>query len=320
MVTLVIKKYMKHLKIITALLILGFYGFGQNVTPDPGPYSPLNQKYIYRWVKTSGGIWNLGKFVQEDSAQFKGVTYVPNAPDGDSSTRAANTEWIKRNISPGVPGTPTAAWNFSGNYGNEFNRGVLGFRDSNDLSLYTNGIQRLSILAAGIKRSASSANKVLIMDTITKAMYYTDMASGGGSIDTTNLHARGVAYYRLEADSAVLVLNDSSRYRVKVGGGSDIVKETHTTGATKILLNATTWLIVNPNTIIPKLSITLPTLPRDGQDVVLSFGGTITGGNEVVTALSITPSPIESSTPSYIESGESIKYRYNSTNSKWYRQ
>lgn len=282
MVTLVIKKYMKHLKIITALLILGFYGFGQNVTPDPGPYSPLNQKYIYRWVKTSGGIWNLGKFVQEDSAQFKGVTYVPNAPDGDSSTRAANTEWIKRNISPGVPGTPTAAWNFSGNYGNEFNRGVLGFRDSNDLSLYTNGIQRLSILAAGIKRSASSANKVLIMDTITKAMYYTDMASGGG--------------------------------------GSDIVKETHTTGATKILLNATTWLIVNPNTIIPKLSITLPTLPRDGQDVVLSFGGTITGGNEVVTALSITPSPIESSTPSYIESGESIKYRYNSTNSKWYRQ
>jgi hypothetical protein len=95
---------MKQVKLIAALLLFALGASAQTVTPDPGPYQPMNQKYEYRWIKTSGGIWNLGKFVQVDSAQFSGVTYVPTAPDNDSSLRVANTAWVKKNITAGSGG------------------------------------------------------------------------------------------------------------------------------------------------------------------------------------------------------------------------
>jgi hypothetical protein len=95
---------MKQVKLIAALLLFALGVTAQTVTPDPGPYQPMNQKYEYRWIKTSGGIWNLGKFVQVDSAQFSGVTYVPTAPDNDSSLRVANTAWVKKNITAGSGG------------------------------------------------------------------------------------------------------------------------------------------------------------------------------------------------------------------------
>jgi hypothetical protein len=96
-----IKLFMKQVNLVAALLLFSFSAFAQTVTPDPGPYQPMNQKYEYRWIKTSGGIWNLGKLVQVDSAQFSGVTYVPTAPDNDSSLRVANTAWVKKNITAG---------------------------------------------------------------------------------------------------------------------------------------------------------------------------------------------------------------------------
>ena len=96
-----IKLFMKQVNLVAALLLFSFSAFAQTVTPDPGPYQPMNQKYEYRWIKTSGGIWNLGKLVQVDSAQFSGVTYVPTAPDNDSSLRVASTAWVKKNITAG---------------------------------------------------------------------------------------------------------------------------------------------------------------------------------------------------------------------------
>jgi hypothetical protein len=96
-----IKLFMKQVNLVAALLLFSLSAFAQTVTPDPGPYQPMNQKYEYRWIKTSGGIWNIGKFVQVDSAQFSGVTYVPTAPDNDSSLRVASTAWVKKNITAG---------------------------------------------------------------------------------------------------------------------------------------------------------------------------------------------------------------------------
>lgn len=210
---------MKAVKIIIAMLLCGSV-YGQTVTPNPGPYQNISTKYQYTWQKWTGGIWNLGKLVQTDSAMFAGITYVPNAPENDSSTQAANTGWIKRNIAPGIPGQPVLTWAYRGNYTDaEPTQGRLGFLDSADLHLITNNGIRLTIPSEGINRGSGGANKVLLIDTTTRKLYYTDMTGGGSSLDTTNLHGRGVAYYQLEGDSAVLTLNDSSKYSVAIGGG-----------------------------------------------------------------------------------------------------
>jgi hypothetical protein len=173
---------MKQVKIIAAMLLLSFGTFAQTVTPNPGPYTPMAQKYQYPWIKTTGGVWNTGKFVQIDSAQFSGITYVPDAPVDDSSTQAANTRWIRQNISPGTPGTPTSVWQFLGNYSpTDPTLGRIGFIDSFPLSIITDNEIRMVIPDDGIKRSAGLANKVLMIDTITKNVYYADAGGGSGS-------------------------------------------------------------------------------------------------------------------------------------------
>ena len=105
-------------------------------------------------------------------------------------------------------------------------------------------------------------------------------------------------------------------------GGVSVVKQTHTSGLTVTVLNSTTWMIINPSVTLSTLNITMPASPSDGQTVDISFGGTLTTGN-VVTSLTITPNTgqaiLQNSTTSNVEAGEAIRYRYNSTNTKWYR-
>jgi hypothetical protein len=199
---------MKQVKIIVALLLLSFGTFAQTVTPNPGPYTPMAQKYQYPWIKTTGGVWNTGKFVQIDSAQFSGITYVPDAPVDDSSTQAANTRWIRQNISPGTPGTPTSVWQFLGNYSpTDPTLGRIGFIDSFPLSIITDNEIRITIPDNGIKRSAGLANKVLMIDTITKNVYYADAGGGGGStIDSTTL-SDSLAYYLPKSDTTAMLAN-----------------------------------------------------------------------------------------------------------------
>ena len=67
----------------------------------------------------------------------------------------------------------------------------------------------------------------------------------------------------------------------------------------------------------------MPATPTDAQSILISFGGTVTSGNGVVTALTISPNSgqtlIQSTTPSFVEAGDAIQYRYNLSNTSWYR-
>ena len=196
------------------MLLLSFGTFAQTVTPNPGPYTPMAQKYQYPWIKTTGGVWNTGKFVQIDSAQFSGITYVPDAPVDDSSTQAANTRWIRQNISPGTPGTPTSVWQFLGNYSpTDPTLGRIGFIDSFPLSIITDNEIRITIPDNGIKRSAGLANKVLMIDTITKNVYYAD-AGGGGS---STLKAK-LPLYIVTGDTIKVYGVDSSYQNASITG------------------------------------------------------------------------------------------------------
>jgi hypothetical protein len=104
---------------------------------------------------------------------------------------------------------------------------------------------------------------------------------------------------------------------------SPVVIQTYTGASSVTVNNTTTWLIINPSSISAAMTITLPASPSSGQKVEISFGGTITSGNGVVTALSISPNTgqtiIQTSSPGYVQSGDAISYRYNSSNTSWYR-
>jgi hypothetical protein len=97
-----------------------------------------------------------------------------------------------------------------------------------------------------------------------------------------------------------------------------ISQQSYTSGASVTCNNETTWLIINPTTLQTSLTVNLPSSPIANQDVLISFGGTLTTG-VVVNTLTISPTPLQSTTPSFIEVGESVGYRWNATNSKWYR-
>lgn len=106
--------------------------------------------------------------------------------------------------------------------------------------------------------------------------------------------------------------------------GTAVVKQTHTSGATITLSNTTTWLVVNPGSLLAALTVTMPASPTDGQLIDISFGGTITAsGSAVVTSFTVAGNSgqgiIGATAYGTVETDDHISYRYNSTNSKWYR-
>lgn len=170
-----IKLFMKQVNLVAALLLFSFSAFAQTVTPDSGPYQPMNQKYEYRWIKTSGGIWNLGKFVQVDSAQFSGVTYVPTAPDNDSSLRVASTAWVKKNITAGSGGGGVDSVRRKGvtDTIQEYYGGAFGYRRFAFKAIETEGVT-----VSSYGKNAGGDSTILVLSNGTR---YAAKDSVGGS-------------------------------------------------------------------------------------------------------------------------------------------
>ena len=107
------------------------------------------------------------------------------------------------------------------------------------------------------------------------------------------------------------------------GGGSADSVVTYISGSTYAVPNAVNIVYINPSTTTASLTITLPATPHSSKEIEIYFGGTITSGT-VITAITISPnsgqSILQVSAPSLLEAGESISYKYNSSNSKWYRK
>lgn len=124
-------------------------------------------------------------------------------------------------------------------------------------------------------------------------------------------------------------MNAFSQRRINVnlgsGGGSSgstYSTQTYTTGSTVTISDASNWLRFNPATVQSTVTVTLPANPADREEVTISFGGTITSGNDVVTALTIAANSgqglIQNFAPVYFQAGESITYKYNLSTLKWY--
>ena len=50
------------------------------------------------------------------------------------------------------------------------------------------------------------------------------------------------------------------------------VSQIYTSGSTVTVNNTTTWLIINPTSVVASLTITMPATPYDAQIVEISFG------------------------------------------------
>jgi len=85
------------------------------------------------------------------------------------------------------------------------------------------------------------------------------------------------------------------------------------TGATVAIGNNTTGLILEPAGTLATLTITLPTAPRDGQLLFISTIATI-------TTLTVSGGAIGANqSPSTLTAGDSIRFVYQATGSKWFK-
>lgn len=132
-------------------------------------------------------------------------------------------------------------------------------------------------------------------------------------------------------DSVTNIKNSISNLQTQItnnyyGGDSTTGGNTGDTtindGSTITIGNNVKWYIVNPGTVKNALTLKLPPAPKQGQEIKISFGGVITTG-VIIRALSLVPNTgqgiLQGTTPLVPESGETISYKYNQPNAKWYR-
>ena len=108
------------------------------------------------------------------------------------------------------------------------------------------------------------------------------------------------------------------------GGGSSFTRQSITSGTSVTVTGGEYIVTFNPASVIATYALTLPASPSDMDEVEIEAGGTVTSGNPVVTALNVIANSgqtlVQAVTPTTINSGEFIKYRYRTANTSWYRR
>lgn len=135
-------------------------------------------------------------------------------------------------------------------------------------------------------------------------------------VDTAIISTRN--YVNLIRDSLKTLIRSGGDTTINNGGNDTTIVDS----STVTISDTISWYIVNPSTIRNALTLKLAANPKQGQEIKISFGGMITSG-VVVRTLSMVPNTgqglLQSNTPITPEAGETISYKYNKSNSKWYR-
>ena len=98
--------------------------------------------------------------------------------------------------------------------------------------------------------------------------------------------------------------------------------QTYTSTGSVTMNNNVSTLVYDPASVNATATITLPTTSGgSGSTITIVFGGTITSGNPVVTALTIAPGSgntiVDSNVPTTANAGDSLSYR--KIGAYWYR-
>lgn len=149
-----------------------------------------------------------------------------------------------------------------------------------------------------------------------RKFYYTDGTTVRFFIRTTNQIATDTTNYE------TLVTNNNDIPNKKYVDDNVLTsdrEQTHTTGATVTINNNISILYVNPATTLASLTITLPATPVNGQEVKISFGGTVTAGS-VITTLSIvgnTGHTILGNSIVTADAGDGYIFKFQSSTNLW---
>lgn len=138
--------------------------------------------------------------------------------------------------------------------------------------------------------------------------------------NTTNIAANTTAISGKEpsignpSTSGYILSSTAGGVRSWIASGAALSKQVLTSGTSVTISNGTSWLLVKP--ALSTLTITLPAIPTDGQKIEISFFAAVG---------SLTVSPNSGQTISdvtglgSISAGETIQYKYDITDSIWYR-
>ena len=100
------------------------------------------------------------------------------------------------------------------------------------------------------------------------------------------------------------------------------ILQTILAGTTATLTDATTWVLVNPASALSNLTVTLPATPINGQTIKFNFGGTVTSGT-IITNLIVVANSGQTLNGNgiygIIDVEDVIGFKWNSSNSKWYK-
>lgn len=128
----------------------------------------------------------------------------------------------------------------------------------------------------------------------------------------------------------VLKKNSSTNYDYSwkdesaTGGSIHEVTQEYTGSSSVTITDSTTWLIINPAAKLTSLTVTLPANPTDGKTIDINFGGTInTKAATVVTSFLLVANTgqqlVGTGTYGEVVTEDHIRYRFNSSHSKWFR-
>lgn len=150
----------------------------------------------------------------------------------------------------------------------------------------------------------------------------------GSHIFTTNSLAR----VTIESDGTLSA--NTANYENLITSNNDFVnkkfvddntlttdrEQSHTAGATVTISDSKSVLYVDPASNLTSLTITMPSSPINGQEVKISFGGTITSGS-VVTALTLSGNTgqtiLAGSTITSAVAGDGYVLKYQSSGARW---
>lgn len=97
--------------------------------------------------------------------------------------------------------------------------------------------------------------------------------------------------------------------------------EQHTSGATFTMAAGKGGVVVNPASVLAALTIFFPSAPINGEERAIAFGGVITGGTDVVTALTLDGNgkSIYNAISGAVSAQKAFIYKYNASNTAWYK-
>ena len=169
-----------------------------------------------------------------------------------------------------------------------------------------------SVYTTGITTPTLTATNTGVVYTNAYTLYINAAPVASTNVSITNAYALGVA--------------GPSLFQAQVSEPSLAIYswQTITSGTSSTVNNSQTNWLLNLSTLATTFTVTLPAAPIDGQLVKLHFGGTISGGSTVVTALTVSANSgqtiTQSAIPTTALSGNCYIYEYNAALAIWYRE